>query len=61
MNNFNASVECLDNPSLRGKPMAVNGDPEARHGIILMDTALSHLDQVAEHAIYTEVFLKSQI
>lgn len=35
MNNFYASVECLDNPSLRGKPMAVAGDPDARHGIVL--------------------------
>lgn len=35
MNNFYATVECLDNPSLRGKPMAVTGDPDARHGIIL--------------------------
>lgn len=35
MNNFYASVECLDNPSLRGKPIAVAGDPDTRHGIIL--------------------------
>ena len=35
MNNFYASVECLYNPALRGKPMAVVGDAEARHGIIL--------------------------
>ncbi len=35
MNNFYASIECLDNPALRGKPMAVAGDPNARHGIIL--------------------------
>lgn len=35
MNNFYASVECLDHPNLCGKPMAVTGDPDARHGIIL--------------------------
>lgn len=35
MNNFYASVECLYNPGLRGKPMAVSGDPNARHGIVL--------------------------
>ena len=34
-NNFYASVECLYNPELRGKPMAVAGDPLERHGIIL--------------------------
>ena len=34
-NNYYASVECLYNPSLRGKPVAVAGDPEARHGIVL--------------------------
>lgn len=32
---FYASVECLLNPSLRGKPVAVIGDPELRHGIVL--------------------------
>lgn len=35
MNNFYASVECLYNPGLRGKPVAVAGDPDARHGIVL--------------------------
>ncbi|MEG1179832.1 MAG: DNA polymerase IV, partial [Oscillospiraceae bacterium] len=35
MNNFYASVECLYNPSLREKPLAVCGDPELRHGIVL--------------------------
>ena len=38
MNNFYASVECLDNPSLHGKPMSVTGDPDARHGIVLVKT-----------------------
>lgn len=35
LNNFFASVECFLNPSLEGHPIAVAGDPEARHGIIL--------------------------
>lgn len=35
LNNFYASVECLYNPALRGKPVAVAGNPEARHGIVL--------------------------
>lgn len=35
LNNFYASVECLYNPEIRNKPVAVCGDPEARHGIVL--------------------------
>lgn len=35
MNNFYASVECLERPELRDKPVAVGGDAEMRHGIIL--------------------------
>ncbi len=35
MNNFFASVECKLNPSLCGHPIAVCGDPERRHGIVL--------------------------
>ncbi len=35
LNNFYASVECLYHPELAQKPMAVTGDPELRHGIIL--------------------------
>ena len=34
-NSFYASVECLYRPELRDKPVAVGGDVEARHGIIL--------------------------
>ncbi len=34
-NSYYASVECLHDPSLRGRPVAVGGDVEARHGIIL--------------------------
>ena len=35
LNSFYASVELLDYPELRDKPVAVCGDPESRHGIIL--------------------------
>lgn len=35
LNNFYASVECLYHPELRSLPVAVCGDIEARHGIIL--------------------------
>ena len=35
LNNFYASVECLLNPEIRDKPVAVTGDPEKRHGVIL--------------------------
>lgn len=34
-NKFYASVECLHNPEIRNKPVAVGGSPETRHGIIL--------------------------
>ena len=35
LNSFYASVECLYHPELRERPVAVSGDPKARHGIIL--------------------------
>ena len=35
LNNFYASVELLSHPELKGRPVAVAGDVEARHGIIL--------------------------
>ena len=44
MNNCYASIELLYRPELRGKPVAVGGDPEARHGIVLAK------DQIAKKA-----------
>lgn len=41
MNGFYASVELLDHPELRDKPMAVSGDPDNRHGIILAKNQLA--------------------
>ena len=35
LNNFYASVACLERPELREIPVAVCGDPELRHGIVL--------------------------
>lgn len=41
LNNFYASVECLTRPELREKAVAVSGDPEKRHGIILAKNQLA--------------------
>ncbi len=35
LNNFYASVECLSHPEWKNVAMAVSGNPEMRHGIIL--------------------------
>ena len=35
MNNFYASVECMLNPSIKDKPVAVCGSEADRHGIVL--------------------------
>ena len=40
-NNFYASVEMKLNPSLIGLPVAVSGNPEKRHGIILAKSNLA--------------------
>ena len=44
MNNFYASVELLERPDLKNLPVAVCGDPNGRHGIIL---AKNHLAKAA--------------
>lgn len=44
MNNCYASIELLHHPELRGRPLAVGGDSEARHGIVLAK------DQIAKKA-----------
>lgn len=41
MNNCYASIELLHHPELRGKPLAVGGDSEARHGIVLAKDQLA--------------------
>lgn len=40
-NKFYASVECLYRPEIRNKPVAVGGNPESRHGIILTKNELA--------------------
>lgn len=41
LNNFYASVEQVLNPELKGKPIAVCGDPTKRHGIVLAKSNLA--------------------
>jgi DNA polymerase-4 len=45
LNNFFASVECANSndPTLRQKPVAVCGDAENRHGIILAKNEIAKL------------------
>lgn len=45
-NGFYASVECILRPELKHVPMAVCGDPESRHGIILAKNELAKRFQV---------------
>jgi len=40
-NSYFASVECIERPELRNVPMAVCGNPESRHGIILAKNELA--------------------
>lgn len=41
LNNFYASVECLFHPQYKNVPMAVGGDQEARHGVVLAKNMLA--------------------
>ncbi|MCL1912319.1 MAG: DNA polymerase IV [Eubacteriaceae bacterium] len=41
LNSFYASVECFYNPELRALPVAVGGDAEKRHGIVLAKNELA--------------------
>ena len=41
LNGFYAAVECLHRPELKNVPMAVGGDVEKRHGIILAKNELA--------------------
>ncbi len=50
MDNFFASVECLDYPEIRHLPVAVCGDAEMRHGVVLAknDVAKSYQIKTGE-------------
>ena len=41
LNSYFASVECIERPELKRVPMAVCGDPDSRHGIILAKNELA--------------------
>lgn len=41
LNNFYASVECVKHPEWRDIPLAVAGNPEKRHGVILAKNELA--------------------
>ena len=41
LNNFYASVECLENPTLKTVPVAVGGDSDKRHGVVLAKNELA--------------------
>ena len=41
LNSYFASVECIERPELRQVPMAVCGDPQSRHGVILAKNELA--------------------
>ena len=56
-NCFYASVEMQEHPELRGKSIAVCGDPEARHGIVL--TSFSSI--VAPQCFTFKHILQNQI
>ena len=43
MNSFYASVEMLHHPEFAGMPLAVGGDPEARHGIVLTANYMNYI------------------
>ncbi len=46
LNGFYASVELRDKPELKDRPVAVCGDPESRHGIILAKNEVAKKFQV---------------
>ena len=62
LNSFYASVELLEHPELREKPVAVCGNPSTRHGIILAKNEAAKRFQVktAETAWRTEPYFPAE-
>ena len=58
LNNFYASVECMLNPSLKGKDVAVCGNREDRHGIVLAKNQSAKLKGVKTGEAIWEAQLK---
>ena len=48
LNNFYASVEQKNHPEYVGMPLAVSGNPENRHGIVLAKNYLANLKRAAD-------------
>ena len=57
MNCFYASVEMLHHPEFTGMPLAVGGDPEARHGIVLTANYIAKQKGVKTCLLYTSSLL----
>lgn len=51
-NCFYASVECLLNPNIRDLPVAVSGDAENRHGIILAKNEEAKKYNIKQEKLY---------
>lgn len=58
LNNFYASVECLRDPAIRGKPVVVVGSKEDRHGIVLAKNTIAKRAGVKTGDVYWEAKLK---
>ena len=58
LNSFYASVELIHRPELRDKPVAVCGDAEARHGIVLAKSEMAKKAGVKTGDVIWEARLK---
>ncbi len=58
INNCYAAIECLYRPEIRDKPVAVCGDAEARHGIVLAKNQIAKMADVKTGDAIWEAKLK---